>query len=208
MLALLDDHGFEDVSQTDKLNFLNDSLSNLCGLHPWPFLEDELTLAFDGASKTATNAPTDLRAVLKITYSGQNRRVRPIRLDDLDETYGESIDTVGDPFRYYFLGSQLRFVYVPTAATTLRLRYLKYHTLLTASTAEANILVPPRKHLVLVYGALVPLYMLDDDDQMASQYQALFDRGVAQMHDELFRRQYDESDFIHQVDDWDYFPNF
>jgi len=56
----LEDHGFEDTSEARKLAALNDTLWDVTGREPWPFLEKSVALSFNGSSSTPTNLPSDL----------------------------------------------------------------------------------------------------------------------------------------------------
>lgn len=205
MITEVGEYGFSDYSATRLLNQINNSYWDICSREPWPFLEKEINLSFDGISATPSNVPADLSAVLKVTNVTTGLRVLPIRLDDLEDNYALQVTQVGTPFVYYFLGTTLKFTPIPTTAvSTWRLKYLAYGNTLTAVSAEAALLIPARHHESVVFGALARLSAMEDDYQGATFFEQKLEKKLAMMREDIWRNNY-ETDFIHQVEDYDYY---
>jgi hypothetical protein len=203
ILSELNDHGFTDQSTTRKLALLNDTYWDICSREPWPFLEEEITLAFDGTDSTPTNWPTDFRAVLAITDPSSGAVIRPERLDTIDKNHASELAESGEPFAYYFLSNEIRFIYIPSATTTLKMRYLKRPAALVDGGAETTILLPKQHHRALILGTLQKLYDMLDDPELGSRFEAQYETRIVRMRDEIWMRQYDRPDYIHMTD-WDY----
>src|SRR5882672_5314141 len=95
MLTELGDYGFKDLSPTTKVRAINQAYWDICSREPWPFLEKELVLTFNGSTDYASNAPTDLSAVLKIVNPNTGVRLVAYRSEDVEENYATSIATIG-----------------------------------------------------------------------------------------------------------------
>ena len=117
IITEMGDWGFADYSSTRKVSAINNAYWDVAGREPWPFLEKEINLNFDGSSATPSNAPSDLSAVLKITNIATGQRLTPCRLDDLEDNWSQQISQVGTPFVYYFLKDTLKTVPISSAAT-------------------------------------------------------------------------------------------
>src|SRR5690242_11248402 len=102
MLDELSDYGFTDTSVVRKINHINYAIRDICGREPWPFLEASTTLNFDGTNDTPTNMPSNIRAVLRITEVATGRRLSPVRLDDLEDSYSAQLTTVAAPQVYWW----------------------------------------------------------------------------------------------------------
>jgi hypothetical protein len=102
ILDEVDAHGFGDTDILRKVAALNYAIRNMAQRKPWPFLEKVMTLTFDGVSPTPSNAPADLRAVMKVVdYTGGSpQRIRYSRTDDAEEQYDLSVVARGDPLFY------------------------------------------------------------------------------------------------------------
>src|SRR5206468_2523174 len=95
------------------------------------------------------------------------------------------------------------------ATYTLGQVYLVYPTALGSSDAETLILVPPRHHQVLVEGTLAKLYKMEDDMELSLASANEFEKVLATMKDDLFRRtSADRADRIYVVDEWDDFGGY
>jgi hypothetical protein len=87
--------------------------------------------------------------------------------------------------------------------------YIAEQTELTSSSLEASILLPKQFHRAIVAGTLYKLAMLYDDTDIAPMYQAEYENKIAQMREELLRRQYQRPDQIFvtdESDEWDNTP--
>jgi hypothetical protein len=204
----LNDHGFEDTPIERKLAVINETVWDAGSREPFPQLVDEIALSFDGISPTPTNAPEELRAVISLGYADRKRSLRPMRLDDFEERYGhEELGGSGDPSVYYFQGSTLKIWPVPAAgAGTMRLKFLKTTEELAEDSVASDIWIPRRFHRgIIVNGAVYKLYIMEDDPELAREFERLYEKAYQNMRVDLLMQQYDENDMIEwYADDIDY----
>lgn len=198
------DHGFTDTSITRKVALINDTIWDICSREPWPFLEKEVTLDFDGTSSAPTNFPSDFRAALAVRRNDNGDPLDPERYDVLARKYGQTLTQAGQPVVYYFKGSQLNVYFVPGAGSAvLTMEYLAHHPTLTQGSAENAILIPPQHHRAIALGALYKLYDMDDDFDIGASFQAQYEDRLMKMRNELWMRQYDRPQRIYGIDDFD-----
>lgn len=204
ILRLIDNHGFTDTDQADKVEFINDALWDLCSREPWPFLEKSLALTFDGSSATPTNFPSDFKSLLSVVDTQYPRRLYPVRIEDFRSQLGNSSTTAGDPVYYYFLARSFFVWPVPPATnTTTVMTYLARQTELTASSVETAILLPKEHHKAILDGALARLYFQDDDPELAADRDQSFEKRISTMREEIWKVQYDRADTIEIIDNDD-----
>jgi hypothetical protein len=205
IIAELDDHGFADTSSTRKVAQLNATYWRICGMKPWPFLEKNVALDFDGTNAFPSNLPTDFKAVKSLWNT--DGPIHFARLDTLRRAYGSDMTTVGAPVYFYFLGTQLRFYPVPPAGTaTVQMDYIHRPAALTSVTTEPNIIIPFQYHRLLVTGTLVKLYSMEDDPENASVFAQEFKELMSEMYADMWQLQFDRSDqiFITDPEEYDY----
>lgn len=195
----LDDHGFEDTDTTRKLSVINDTVADTCSREPWPFLEDDAVLSFV-ASTAAPVLPSDFRAALTIVVPSLGRVLQPERLDTIVKSNSASLDTVGVPYYYYFVGEEMRVLPVPATAYTGTLFYLRNHPELAAVDLESSILIPPRHHRLIVLGSLARLYAMEDDPDLALIFEKQYETRLRTMEQDVWKKQFDRPDRI--VDLW------
>jgi len=205
MLTELGDYGFKDLSPTTKVRAINQAYWDICSREPWPFLEKELVLTFNGSTDYASNAPTDLSAVLKIVNPNTGVRLVAYRSEDVEENYATSIATIGTPILYYFLSGTLKFTPIPASSLTYRMKYISYPAELRTDSPETDILLPARHHEALILGAASRLAGMQDDTEMGSYHGERMEKKLTDMKNDLWRRQYDSPDFIRPVEDYDYY---
>lgn len=204
ILTQLDNAGFEDTDEADKLDAINDTLWDIESRALWPFLEKTTTLNFDGSSAAATNMPSDFKAVMWLYDNTNGVTLWPERLSTIRDRYGSQISQVSDPLYYYFIGDSLRLYPVPPASTgRFQLDYVASQPEVNAATAEAGILLPKRHHRLLVMGALWRLYEVEDDPEQGAVFNNRYEERIARMSEDLFRRQYQRADQIYVVDEDD-----
>ena len=205
IISDIDDHGFEDTSEERKVAVLNDVYQEVCAREPWPFLEAFIRLSFNGADETATNMPADFRALLAARVE-DGARVIHMRLDDFEKNFGTNTPTVGTPVVYYFLGNELHFYPIPSTSVRVRMPYIRNPDDLTASSVEADIILPREFHRsILVNGALFKLYALEDDAELAAGFQQFMEQAVTRMREMVWRKQYDSPEFVEgagEYGDW------
>lgn len=204
MLSDIDGHGFADTPQGDKLSLLNDTIGDVNSRERWPFLIKTVSLNFDGSSPTPTNMPTDFKAVKWITDTSTGETIWPERDDTIYGRYGSNLTQVDVPFAFYFVGQQLRFYPIPSAATgRYLLDYWCTQTPVDSATLEAAILMPPRHHRVYVLGTLGKLYSREDDNDLASQKFQEYEARINTMRYDLINQQTARSERIYTIDEDD-----
>lgn len=204
ILSELVDHGFEDTSTERKLAKINDALWDIESREPWPFLEKTIALNFNGSSPTPTNMPSDFKTALWLYDNSNGVTIWPERLSTIRDRYGNTITQVGDPASYYFVAGQLRLYPVPPSSTgRFQLDYVATQPEVIETDLQASILLPPRHHQAIVLGALWRLYKMEDDPENGNMFQIDYENKIQQMHEDLFRRQYQRSDQIFVVDEDD-----
>lgn len=200
----LNDHGFTDTSLNRKVAMINDTVWDISSREPWPFLEANTLLTFDGTSPVPTNHPADFRAVLDLLRSDNGNPLDPERRDVLRRRFGPVVlAQQGDPVAYYFLAGKLNVFYVPGAQMTLDLDYLRKHPVLTETSVETDFLIPREHHRAILLGTLYKLYDMDDDYDIGQSYQAQYEARILSMRNELWTPQFDRPDRVFGVDDFD-----
>ncbi len=203
LLDEMSDYGFTDISVTRKLSKINGTVKDICSREPWRFLEAEATLSFDGTNPYPTNTPTDFKAMLTANRGSDGQPLDPIRYDALRRRHPTEINTIDAPVGYYFLGKQPRFWYVPGAAETVNISYLRTHPTLVQGSLETDILIPPEHHEAILFGSLYKLYDMDDDFDIAQRFQQEYEGRIITMRNELWVVQYDRPEQIYVLDDHD-----
>lgn len=208
MITELQDHGFDDASDARMMAVLNDAYWDACAREPWPFLVKSVVLSFDddtGSPSQSDEWPTDFRAVTAIGVTAGNSstvtgKLNHIRYDDWLTTYGANPQT-GIPTMYYFIGNQVYFYPQPNTDVQITMAYLQQPAALADATAEASIVIPPAFHRsVIVNGALFKLYAMEDDTDIAPTFETYFERGLENMREYCWHRQYTTQDIVHPVD--------
>jgi hypothetical protein len=208
LLTSMNEFGFEDTDISEKTNALNFAIKNITQRKLWSFLDTVVTLTFSGSSATPSNVPSDLRAVRKMIDNATGRRIRFKRTDDMEEQYGTTLTQSGDPYFYYFEGRTLKVYQVPSATTTARLRYARFAGKVQSGDPESSIIVPPDGHEAVLFRALQHLYDLEDDSELAQRFEAKAENSIALLAETFEVLQTDEAEYIHVVDDDDWYDDF
>jgi hypothetical protein len=198
-IAIIDAHGFEDTDTTQKLWAINDAIWEIDGMEPWPYLLQTANLDFDGTNPYPSNLPTNLNRVKWLTRLSDGEPIWPERIETVRSRYGASsvISQKGDPVLFYFVGQQLRFWPVPTAATgSVLLDYRAFQSAVTDTTLESGILMPGRYHTAWVNGALQRLYNADDDPELGAVKKQEMEDRVSKMRADLMQQQEMRSDVV------------
>lgn len=205
----LDLYGFDDFEDSQKLTLLNEAYFDIVTREPWPFMEKVTPITVNsGVSQITNNANvspqiTDLGSVLSFIDTTNDVVMMPERGDVIEKNYRVN-DTSSYPDRYYFVGNEL-FVYPATiGSTSYRLFYTR--TPSAATTTSDTFLIPSRHHSIIVYGALVKSFLVNDDPQAAA-FQNMFEQRYQQMRNDVWIKQYDRTDRIHVLTDsydWNY----
>jgi hypothetical protein len=211
MMNELDLYGFDDFDSSQKVLLLNEAYLDIVTREPWPFLEKVVTITVPaGESKITNNAAvstnvTDLASVLSFLDTSNDIVFSPERGDVIEKNYRLNEDA-STPCKYYFVGEDMYVYPALTSPITFRLYYIRIPSDLTSSTVSADILLPARHHSIIVFGALVKAFLVNDDPQAAT-FQQMFESRYQQMRNDLWLNQYDRTDRIHIVtesSDWSY----
>jgi hypothetical protein len=199
MLAEIRDHGFDDLTDSRILSFLNDTYYDICTREAWPFLEATASATVNSDGKVT--APTNIDKVLSFHDTGVGRSLSPMRLDDFSSTYASNLTQTGDPYSYYFIGDDV-YVYPISSSNSLTVRYIRRPIALTVSP-DASPILPIQHHRAVVLGSLVKCYMMEDDFENASMFTNAFEKKLFDMRNNLWFKQYDRTDTIMDVDEPD-----
>jgi hypothetical protein len=206
----MDLYGFEDFEETQKLRLLNETYFDIVTREPWPFLERVNQFIAPSASTQITNmgfagSPNDVNNVLSFTDLTHNVVMTPVRGDEIEKNYRVA-NINSFPDKYYFIGEDV-FVYPEVRGDTqYRLYYVRKPINATLSTNTVAWFIPERHHSVVLYGALVKAFLVNDDPQ-ATIFQNLFEQRYQQMRNDLWMRQYDRTERMHVMSDsydWNY----
>jgi hypothetical protein len=200
MLSEIRDHGFDDLTDTRILGFLNDTYEDVCSREPWPFLEATASVTVNASGRVTD--PTDVGKVLAMSHTTSGMpNIHPIRLEQITQQAGDRLTETGDSVAYYFIGNELYLWPIPSSPSIV-LRYLRTPAALTVTPDSSPIL--PRHQRVLVLGALVKCYALEDDPENAASFQQQFENRLLQMRTDLWTRQFDETEVMLDVEDDDW----
>lgn len=199
----INDHGFTDTSVIRKVALINDTVWDISSREPWPFLEKQITLNFDGTSPNPTNFPSDFRAVESLIRSDTGDSLDPERYDVMKRKYGSTLASTGNPVAYYFRGGKIFIYFVPGSGQQLDMQYIAVHPTLVQASVEADILIPHQHHRAIVLGTLYKLYDMDDDFDIGASFQQQYEDRIVKMRNSLWVQQYDRPDRIYGIDDFD-----
>ena len=198
MFAEMDLYGFEDFDDDAKLILINEAYFDVVTREAWPFMEGLATIAQPSADDTL-NVPTNFQVVLSLVDTDNNIVLEPERNDVVEKNVRLNADS-GSPTKYYFVGETLYLYPSDNTGTTYRLYYIKSPSVLTVDSVPADILIPARHHSIIVYGALVKAFLVNDDPQ-AAVFQNMFESRYMQMRNDVWMRQYDRPERIHVITD-------
>jgi hypothetical protein len=226
----MDLYGFEDFEDSQKLLLLNETYFDVVTREAWPFLEKVVEFVVpSGVSQVTSgarfkilnstnvlnNALTNpiatpfteysVNKVLSFIDKSNEIVMTPERNDVIEKNY-HLIDDTSTPTKYYFVGEDL-FIFPSTNGdTTYRLFFTQLPVAATTNLDTTVWLLPERHHSIILYGALVKAFLVNDDPQ-ASLFQNLFESRYQQMRSDLWMSQYDRTDRVHVLTDsydWTY----
>lgn len=207
LISELDDHGFGDTPTTRKVGVINDTIADVCSREPWPFLEKELTLTFNGSTSVPSNTPADFSKAVGLHDPSTGAAVSWERWEVIRKRYANQLTTLGlgAPINYYFVGGQLKVYPIPASSQTLDLDYVCFHPTVAQGSLETSILIPARHSRVIVLGSLYKLYSMEDDPELSAVFSAEYEHRISIMREDLIRVQYDTPDriFVQDPDDYD-----
>jgi hypothetical protein len=230
MFDEMDLYGFEDFEDSQKLTLLNEAYFDIVTREPWPFLEKTVSFIVpDGISQVTSNSLFKVRndnnklnnsltnpvlipytqygmnSVLSLVDTSNQIVMLPERGDVIEKNY-LLLNETGTPRQYYFVGDDLHLYPSANGDTTYRLYFLQLPISATTTTDTAAWFIPSRHHSVVLYGALVKSFLVNDDPQAAA-FQNIFEGRYQQMRNDVWMNQYDRTDRIHIVSDgydWNY----
>lgn len=203
-------YGFDDFEDSQKLTLLNEAYFDIVTREPWPFLEALTTFTAPSGTTQITNnsfsgSPSDVNAVLSFTDVTHNVIMVPQRTDVIEKNYKINNLTTYPEF-YYFINEDLFLFPAASGDTNYRLFYTKKPVAATDATDTGAWFIPERHHSVVLYGALVKAFLVNDDPQAAA-FQNMFEQRYQQMRNDAWMNQYDRTDRIHVLTDsydWNY----
>ena len=226
----MDLYGFEDFEDSQKLRLLNETYFDIVTREPWPFLEQLVEFRVSSGTTQFTTGSTfkvrtdnntldntltnpslvpyteySMNSVLSFIDVSNDVVMMPERADVVEKNYRIVSDT-STPSKYYFIGDDLYVYPAVSGDTTYRLYFLKLPVEATSSTNTTAWFIPSRHHSIVLYGALVKAFLVNDDPQ-AAVFQNLFEQRYQQMRADVWMNNYDRSDRIHVLSDsydWSY----
>lgn len=200
MIEELQDHGFEDTTDTRLTAFLNDAYWDIASREPWPFLEASSSAITTTAGSADITEPTDFGQVISMVIDSNGVNLMPKRADWINKTFSGALTSQGIPSYYYFIGNQIKLYPVPDATYTITLQYLSVPAALEAGSDTP--ILPARHHRTLVLGALVSAYNMEDDGEQADRFERQYEKRITMMRNDLWTRQLDQPDQM-QTGWWD-----
>jgi len=217
-------YGFEDFEDAQKLTLLNEAYFDIVTREPWPFLEKVVSFIVpSGVSQITSGSTFKVRAsnnkldnslsnpvliafdeytvnsVLSFIDTTNEIVMTPVRGDTMEKNYRFD-DPTGTPCKYYFVGDDLFLYPAVNGDTTYRLYFLRLPVAATSATDTGAWFIPERHHSVVLYGALVKAFLVNDDPQAAA-FQNMFESRYQQMRSDVWMNQYDRTDHIHVLSD-------
>ena len=230
MFDEMDLYGFEDFDDSQKLTLLNEAYFDIVTREPWPFLEKTVSFIVpSGVSQVTSSSLFKVRndnnkldnsltnpvlipyteygmnSVLSFVDTSNQIVMLPERGDVIEKNYW-LLNETSTPTQYYFVGDDLYLYPSANGDTTYRLYFLQLPISATTTTDTAAWFIPARHHSVVLYGALVKSFLVNDDPQAAA-FQNIFEGRYQQMRNDVWMNQYDRTDRIHIVSDgydWTY----
>lgn len=199
IISELNDHGFEDTSDTRKLALINDTLWDINSRNPWAFLRKETTVNFVQGSDSVT-LPSDFRAVDSLVIP-QMGVIVPEALEGIRKTY-QLDGRTGMPTYYYFSAPGVMRLYpTPDMNYTATLNYYALQNAVGSSDLESAILLPPRHHRAISLGVLARLYAMEDDTELAMMFDQQYETRIAMMTEDVSMQQFDRPQKVVDVHD-------
>jgi hypothetical protein len=202
----MDLYGFDDFDNSQKLVLLNEAYFDIATREPWPFMEDVIEFVVPAGVGRVTNnrvafmeSPSDVNSVLSFRDVTRGFALSPERSDIIEKNYDASASSSEC---YYFVGEDLFLYPASSGASKYRLYYIKSPVAATEETGSSVYLIPERHHSIIVYGALIKAFLVNDDPQ-AAVFQNMFEQRYQQMRNDAWMQQYDRTDRIYVLNDFD-----
>lgn len=175
-------------STTDTKGFINDAIRDACNEHVFPFMETTQDYTVTVGVSDITNGsglPTNYVQALDILYTGTGgERVLPYQdIREVDTFEPDADDTTahpaGSPLYWYKYANTIRVYPAPSTAYTLKLRYYKEPTELSADASVPEI--PSEFEEMIILGAAYRIMQVKDNYDIASYLQNKYDEILQKM---------------------------
>ena len=183
----LDDASFS-ASKLDQ--FINDGQRDILNSRRFVFMEREQTVTTTNASQALTSLPTDMQTPLSLrvyTPVGNSILLKYMEYEDLDATIPNQTSVgTGSPY-YWYTFNLIPYIYpVADATYTLKLKYIKSPSELTADASVPEI--PESFSEILVLAGYKRALEFNDENDKAQLIQLQIDEQITKM-DERYKRQ-------------------
>lgn len=190
-------HGYQDLTASQLLPYINDAQQEFCALEMWKFLEKNASQSVTAGTQTLV-MPTDFSAAMTVIDTTNGVALTPTRWDTLNKKYPDSLTATGQPLYYFFLAGQIYLYPTPSANVTIQLTYLCNPPILT-NGAQEQPLVPQQHIRIITLGTLIRAATSEGDTEMVAVFQNQYDRKVAAIRNDLWTMQVDRPDVIVDV---------
>jgi hypothetical protein len=205
ILAELDNHGFEDIDQVQKMKFINDAYYEVCSI-PYPFLERTSSFALTPGSNILS-IPADpdgsVDSIMAVVNNTKGYSLQPQRQDILLKGYSANMSDTGNPMYYYAINGTWYLYVVPSSADTVTVRFTIMPNELTSSSTP---IVPIWHRRLITLGALYRAYMMNDDSDIAMVFKKEMQDKMKLVQENLWRQQFDRTDIVYDLNNIDYSP--
>ena len=194
---VLDDHGFGHRTDAKKFRFVNYALKELLDTETWPFLIDEES-PVTVASQSNVPITKVWKGIRGINDTTNKNTLIPYDRQLLYRKFPGDLADTGKPLYYYFLNGtdgvnelDIHLWPIPDAVYTLRVNLFLGQADISASSAEALIVLPPDRHMLICHKTLQHLYAQDDDLSTSEYFQNLYATGLDRMRVQMHTTQVD-----------------
>jgi hypothetical protein len=172
-------------STAEITNYINDAQNDVFNEYRFRFMRTSQNYTVTIGVADITNGvglPATLDMVIDLvdTTSGQEKVINFIDADELETMYGDIADTVshpnGQPLYWYWEGDNIKLFPAPALAYTLKLRYWKKPTILSADDDVPEL--PSNFEEALIEGATYRVLQVKDNYDQAAIHQNQFEEHV------------------------------
>lgn len=205
MIRLLKAHGFDDLSDTDAIEMLNDGQNQLVvDLVGAPLLKKVATFATDANSNTMASQPTDMRQIIELVDIDNSNKLRWMSWDQHMTAHITELDKKGNARIFDFFNSTLFIWPAPEIPVNLMALFTYKPADLTVTPDATPSWLPPEHHRLIPMRALVDASQVEADLDIGEQFMADYTRRFERAREALWTSQYDRSDVVEVVDEDDY----
>jgi hypothetical protein len=209
ILEILDDHGFEHITDAKKIRFVNYALNEILDTEDWPFLLSE--------ESTATGAATEKysitglwKSIISMNDTTNSRILIPMERQSMLRRWPGELTTPGKPLYYWFANGtdsvhemDINLYPIPDAAYTIRVTYKLGQVDLGVADAEGVNVLPPKYHMLIVHRALAHLYAQDDELDNSGYFMNQYEQELLRVRMAMHTTQLDRPRYVAT----DHFPD-